>query len=179
MRTYHVVAENNKKTCTVCCGNAAKTRAREGQFPLYNGVAGNGWWWRPDGRQEQNVLAWSFAFVLFNSDGNTMWLKIRLQFRTEMGRSRNERSWESEWSLFSREEFPRIVYCCTLALRCRPILYIFCLTFLFFNDWCPVFCRAVLLLFDCLHLDFIVLLCVFGNGTGITQWESRSNGNKI
>jgi len=52
--------------------------------------------------------------------------------------------------------------------------------FLFFNDWCPVFCGTVFLLLDCrdrLHLHFIVLLCAYGNGTGITQWESRGNGN--
>jgi len=36
-------------------------------------------------------------------------------------------------------------------------------------------------LVDCLHLHFIVLLCMFRNGTGveITQWEFHGNGNKI
>ena len=34
-------------------------------------------------------------------------------------------------------------------------------------------------LVDCLHLHFIVLLCMFRNGTGveITLWESHGNGN--
>jgi len=38
------------------------------------------------------------------------------------------------------------------------------------------FCSTI----DCLHLHFIVLLCVFGDGMGtaITQWEPHGNGNK-
>ena len=37
----------------------------------------------------------------------------------------------------------------------------------------------MLLNVDYLHLHFIVLLCVFGNGMGmvITQWESHGNEN--
>ena len=31
---------------------------------------------------------------------------------------------------------------------------------------------------DCLHLDFIVLLWMFGNGMGKTRWEFHGNGNK-
>ena len=30
---------------------------------------------------------------------------------------------------------------------------------------------------DCLLLNFIILLCVLGNGVGITLWESHENGN--
>ena len=32
---------------------------------------------------------------------------------------------------------------------------------------------------DCLHLLVIVLLCVFGNGMGITEWESHGMGIRL